>query len=333
MIQTNVSLKDKNSFQIDAIAKKYVEINSIDQINDLFEYLSDNPDLEYFVLGEGCNTLIPDETDKLIIKNNIKGIEEINEDDSSVILCVGAGESFEDLIEYCITEGYYGLENLIGIPGSVGAAAVGNIGAYGVTQSDYFYAATCFDLKNGEYLSINHTDKECKFEYRNSSLRPYFVCDVFYKLSKIFTPIKTYEDLHSLPEDITARQIADTIKEIRNKKLPDYKNEPNVGSFFKNPIVPISEIEAIIKKAGMVKCYNSEIDGHIKLSAAQLIELSGMKGYKKDKCGVSEKHSLIIINFDGANGKEIEDLANEIENAVLNYCGVHLEKEVKTIDN
>ncbi len=331
MIQKNISLQDKNSFQIDAVAKKYVEIDSIEQLNDLFQYLTENPNEKYSILGEGCNTLLSDEINKLIIKNNIKGIEEVNENDDSVILCVGAGESFEDLVEYCIKNNYYGLENLIGIPGSVGAAVVGNIGAYGVTQSDYFYAATCFDFQNGEYLSINHTDEDCRFEYRNSSLRPYFVCDVFYKLNKKFSPIKTYEGLRYLPKDITARQIADTIKEIRNSKIPDYKAEPNVGSFFKNPLIPITEIEFIIKKAGMIKCYNSGKDGFVKLSAAQLIELAGKKGYKKKRCKVSEKHSLIIINFGGASGKEIMDLATEIETSVYDYCGVRLEKEVKVI--
>jgi UDP-N-acetylmuramate dehydrogenase len=353
MIQRNVPLTDKSTMQTVSTAKYYAEIKSEAELESLLHEIRTSDDkqmldniagsgLHPIILGEGSNMVFPDELCNLVIKNEIKGIEiedAICEDDSDAILVTaGSGESFENLLAFCLDNDIFGLENLVGIPGTVGAAAAGNIGAYGTTQSDFFYSCRGYDFGAQEYIAANTGSNTApentrritpQFQYRNSNLRGYFLTSVTYKLSRKFTPNFNYDAFRYLDRNITAPELSEHIRKIRDSKLPDYKTEPNAGSYFKNPVVPYESLEEIVNKCGMLKCYPAGEAGKVKLSAAQLIEISGLKGYRTKKCGVSEKHSLILINFGGATGNDIKALEEHIINTVSEETGVVLSPEVK----
>jgi UDP-N-acetylmuramate dehydrogenase len=353
MIQKNVPLTDKSTMQTVSVAKYYAEVKSETDLESLLHETRRSDDkqmladiagsgLHPIILGEGSNMVFPDEICNLVIKNEIKGIEieEMNfEDDSDAVLVkAGSGESFEKLLAFCLDNDIFGLENLVGIPGTVGAAAAGNIGAYGTTQSDFFHSCRGYDFGTNRHIAT-FTDATAtaenikiispEFEYRNSNLRGYFLTSVTYKLSRKFTPNLSYDAFRYLDRNISALELSDHIRKIRDSKLPDYKTEPNAGSYFKNPVISYEALEETVNKCGMLKCYPSGKPGKVKLSAAQLIEISGLKGYRAEKCGVSEKHSLILINFGGATGNDIIALEEHIIRTVSEATGVVLSAEVK----
>jgi len=326
----NYSLKEHNTFAIDAKAKYFVEI---DNTNDLIDTIEQFKKEKLFVIGGGSNLLFTKDFNGVILSYTNKNIKTVREDNESIFVEVSAGCSWDELIETALSNNWHGLENLVGIPGKVGAAPVQNIGAYGTEQKDCFEYLKAISISTGR---LKKFDKEaCEFDYResifkNELLNRYIITDVCYKLSKKFTPILKYADLKSHGDVTNARDLTTKIMEIRNSKLPDYKVFGNAGSFFKNPIVAKYEYKELVAQDPEFKSYFAP-NRLVKLSAAQLIEKAGWKGRREGACGISEQHSLVIVNYGGATGKEIYDFSENIINDINNRYNVILEREVLVV--
>lgn len=328
----NISLIDYNTFRVNATAENLI---FIDNPQD-FSLLLNQPDFENqnkFYLGAGSNLLITRPIKGITIKNLLKEIRIIYEDTNTVILDVDSGLDWHNFVTFCIDNGFYGLENLALIPGLVGAAPVQNIGAYGLEQDKFFLNLDCIDLSSGKIVQFDR--KDCQFNYRYSVFKEnghknLFITKVRYKLSKKFKPEISYKDLKHYFDGkkfISARDVYDVVIEIRNSKLPDYKKFPNAGSFFKNPIVKQDKLkELLILEPNLIYFpLNNEL---FKISAANLIEKVGLKGYRKGPVGISTKHSLIIVNFDNATGQEILEFSNFVVSRVYEKFKIELEPEV-----
>jgi UDP-N-acetylmuramate dehydrogenase len=329
----NKSLKEYNTFGIDVSAKNFAEIESYEDIIELLNkgYFAK----DYFILGCGSNVLFSKDYDGFIAHINIKGVKIVDENDEYVLIEAGAGESWEQFVEKMIESGYYGLENLAMIPGSVGAAPVQNIGAYGAEQKDFFHELKCIDLLTGQELIMQPQD--CLFGYRNSVFKQdggkkYIVCSVVYKLNKIPKINITYRELNSeLIKSGIEKLLPDTIfkvvSDLRHRKLPDYHSLGNAGSFFKNPIITVSEYEMLLKKYSDLPSFKIN-DNSFKILAAWLIEQCGWKGKRQGDAGVYEKHALILINYGNASGSDVLKLAADVEDSVFEKFNIKLEPEV-----
>lgn len=335
-IQKNVSLKKYNTFAVEARAKRFVEIKNVERARKLARegaFVNEKT----LVLGGGSNILFTKDFNGLVAYVDIKGMQYVKRTDDYTLLEVGAGENWHNFVEICVKNGFRGLENMALIPGKVGAAPVGNIGAYGAEQKDFFHSLKAVDLQSGE--TVVFQKKDCRFAYRNSIFKgdlkdKYLIASVVYKLGRSGEPNLSYPELKREVEKFvvaepTPEYIFNTICRIRRKKLPDTEKTGNAGSFFKNPYLEKSRFESLKEEFGDIPHF---ADGEkIKIPAAWLIEKLGWKGARKGGAGVSEKHSLILINSGGATGEEILELSREISDSVANKFGVELEPEVKII--
>lgn len=331
----NISLLNYNTLRIDATAENLILIDD-SQDFDLLLKEKDFKQKNKFFLGAGSNLLITQPIKDLTIKNTLTKINIIQEDAKSILLEVDSGMDWHSFVTFCVNNGYYGLENLALIPGSVGAAPVQNIGAYGLEQKKCFHSLDCVDLFDGKNIHLSNS--ECKFYYRysifkESEYKNLFITKVRYKLSKIFQPEISYKDLKQYfdgKKNISARDVFDAVVEIRNKKLPDYRQFPNAGSFFKNPIVDKEKLsQLLLIEPNLV--YFDLNNGLYKISAANLIEKAGLKGFRKNNVGISTKHSLIIVNFDNASGQEVLEFSKYIQSKIYEKFKVELEPEVIVI--
>ncbi len=338
-IQQNISLKKYNTFGINAIASKYCEIAEHNDIPELIQsgIISSMP---YFVVGGGSNLLFTSDFDGLIIKSNLKEIEIIEDSGDDIIISAGSGLNWHQFLKYCIANNYYGLENLSKIPGTVGAAPVQNIGAYGAEQKDCFHSLTAVNLTSGERIELTNAD--CKFDYRFSIFKTdefrnkYFVESVRYKLSHKPTINANYKDIQVKMnnENIAnpdAKYIFKAIEEIRDAKLPDPDKVGNAGSFFKNPIVSLNKFTELQLQYEAIPSYPDNAGK--KIPAAWLIENCGLKGYRIGDAGISDKHSLILVNYGNSSGTEIFNLSEYIIAKVLEKFGIMLEREVIIVSN
>ncbi len=330
----NFSLKRYNSFAIDAKAKYFVNINSTDDLLQLIgtkEFTSE----KRFVLGGGSNVLFRTDFDGIVINIELKGINlvEINADYATVK--VKSGESWNEFAETCSKNKYYGIENLVSIPGKVGAAPVQNIGAYGVEQKDYFARLTGFNIESGEFIELENYD--CKFAYRDSIFKhelrdKVIITDVSYKLSRQWELNDSYKELKTelgkfsfVEQD--CNYVLNTVKRLREQKLPDPKKLGNAGSFFKNPIIDIEHFENIAQASEAIPHY--QVGGcMLKIPAAWLIEKCGWKGYREGDSGVYSQHALILVNYGNATGEDIYSLSEKIIGSVQEKFGIKLEREV-----
>lgn len=333
----NYSLKDFNTFRIDVKAKKILNLQEENDLLELKSFINDSS-LQTYFLGNGSNVLLTRDLEGIVVHNEMSDIRKIDESDDFVVIEADSGADWHSFVKWCTARGYFGLENLALIPGSVGAAPVQNVGAYGVEQSDYFLSADVFDINSGHFFIWDNN--KCGFGYRFSNFKlsenkQLYVCKVRYKLSKKFTPninyldIKKYfeESYSEIPEDLTAIEVFDAICQIRRRKLPDPYAIPNAGSFFKNPVITLEQSENLLKLLPDVKLHQvSEIN--FKVSAAFLIEKAGWKGRKIGNAGVSESHSLILVNYGNAQGFEISDLSKSIIDDIFEKYGILLEPEV-----
>lgn len=326
----NYSLKEHNTFAVEAKAKYYVELDENKEILDEIQQFQNE---KHFVIGCGSNLLFAGDFDGVVLSYINKKIKVVSEDSENVLVEVAAGCLWDEFIETAVTNNWHGLENLVGIPGTVGAAPVQNIGAYGVEQKDCFEYLNAINIINSRE---KHFKKEaCEFDYRDSIFKNYLrnryiITDVCYKLSKKFTPNLKYANLKSSGEITNARDLTTRIIEIRNAKLPDYKVYGNAGSFFKNPIITKSEYKSLLAQDADLKSYFAP-DRCVKLSAAQLIEKAGWKGKRVGNCGISDIHSLVIVNYGGATGKEIFDFSENIINDIDDRYNIELEREVLVV--
>ena len=331
-LEKNISIKNYNYFKVDHTIKKFYKIQSKEEIVKVRSYIS--KDEKIIILGSGSNILFTKDFDGSILYNNILGKEIIKETKNNIYIKFGAGENWDKSVEFCVKNKWYGIENLSLIPGSVGAAPIQNIGAYGTEIKDYIYEVSGINLFNGK--SEIYKNKSCDFSYRNSIFKNklkdiFFITHVTIKLSKIkklnlsYNEVKQYFKNKSSNE-ITLKNLRKKIIEIRQSKLPDPKKIGNCGSFFKNPLIEFDIFNNLKKKY-------PDIVGHknskkIKISAAWLIEKCGWKGYKKNNIGVYKNHALVLVNFGSDDGENILKLSEKIKDSVKEKFNVILEKEV-----
>lgn len=320
-IKKSFSLKENNLLKIDSTAKFFIEIFDFEDLKNIQNFTSTKK-INFCILGEGSNVVLPNLINKFVIKISFNEI--LIEDN---LITVGAGKNWDDFVLWSLENGYCGLENLSGIPGSIGAAPIQNIGAYGSEVSDFIDEVICFDMKSNNFVSF--TNNDCKFSYRKSIFQDkdsLIVIKVKFKLTKDFQPNLEYEDLNFLKaEEITPFIIRKHILKIRKAKISDPQEHPNVGSFFKNPIISLDELEKIKKILPRIKFY-SYIDNKVKISAAFLIESLNLKGFALNNARVSEKHSLVLENK-SEKSEDILDLASYIQASVLENYNINLEIE------
>ena len=338
MIKENFSLKKFNSFGIDAAAQYFSTFNSVEQLGELIEFKelkSPDSSLITLILGGGSNILFTKNIEGLVLKNEIKGIENVSEDDKYVYVKSGAGENWHQLVLYCIKNNLAGIENLSLIPGNVGASPMQNIGAYGVELKDVFYELEAFYLPEKKLVKFNLND--CEFGYRESVFKRKFkdqfvITSVTYRLNKAPHFNTSYgaieQELQTMGIDVLSIQaISQAVINIRSSKLPDPAVIGNAGSFFKNPEIGVRQFEALkIAHPGIIG-YKLE-NGNVKLAAGWLIEQCGWKGYRKGDAGCHAKQALVLVNYGNANGKEILTLSEEIIASVQHTFNVLLEREV-----
>lgn len=334
-IQENVSLKNFNTFGIDINARYFTEISHDEDLTELFldEQWKHLPRL---ILGGGSNMLFVKDFDGLVIRMNIRGIEHrINHNDVTVE--AGAGEVWNELVNYCVDHGFAGMENLSLIPGSVGASPIQNIGAYGVELKDVFHSCKAFEISTGQFKTF--TKQECGFGYRESVFKSslkaqYIITHVKFQLSLTPHLKLTYG---AIEQELTNRHIIKpTIKDvsqvvahIRVSKLPDPSTIGNAGSFFKNPVIGHDQFESLQSKFPDVVNYPAP--NGIKLAAGWLIEQCGWKGKTVGNTGTWKNQALVLVNHGGATGDEVYTLSSQIIDSVYNKFGVSLEREVNII--
>jgi UDP-N-acetylmuramate dehydrogenase len=334
MISKNISLLKYNTMGIDVYADTFLTIR---ENPDLDKYFSKIPNNSILILGGGSNILFTKNFTGCIIKNEIAGIEVIDEDKDNVKIKAGAGVNWHSFVNFTVDNKWSGIESLIVIPGTVGASPVQNIGAYGQEVKDTIFSLEAFDIENLKHITFLNSD--CRFSYRNSIFKQEFknkiiITSVTFGLKKTFEPNLSFPSVANVLAEKkvtnpTIRQYADTIIEIRNKKLPDYNSLSNCGSFFTNPFLNKNDFEKFKKRNPNSPFFQYE-SGY-KLSAGWLIEECGWKGKRIGNVGCYKDHSLVIVNYGTATGKEVLHFANTIKQSVLDRFGVLLEYEVNVI--
>ncbi|GAB5418162.1 MAG: UDP-N-acetylmuramate dehydrogenase [Crocinitomicaceae bacterium] len=332
MIQSNVDLKPFNTFGISAFAKRFAAFANADELRSI---LSERGDDELLVLGGGSNLLLTQDFNGLVIKNEVRGFEIIENNREDVLVESGAGEVWHEFVMQCIDKGFGGIENLSLIPGSVGASPMQNIGAYGAEIKDTFNSLQAFHIESGEVHSFNH--EQCEFGYRESVFKralkgQYIILSVRFRLQKIHTLNTSYgaieEELKALGiATPTIKDVSNAVINIRSSKLPDPKEIGNAGSFFKNPVVAQEVADAIGKRYDKFPNYPAP-NGMVKLAAGWLIEQAGWKGKSFGTYGVHKKQALVLVNYGGSTGAQIYDLSEQIIQDVYAKFGITLEREV-----
>jgi len=334
-VQENYSLKKYNTFHIDAYAKHFAAFSDIDGLKLLLKEYSKEPTL---ILGGGSNVLFTRSFDGLVLKNDVKGIQTVHEDDDHVYVKAGAGENWHRFVLHCIDNNFSGVENLSLIPGNVGASPMQNIGAYGVEVKDVFHSLEAYHMK--DHHSLNFTLNDCAFGYRDSVFKKKYkdelvILSVTYRLNKIpqlnisYGAIK--EELEKMGvKELGIKAVSQAVINIRRSKLPDPDVIGNAGSFFKNPEVSEREFHEL------KRIYPETVGfalgtGKVKLAAGWLIEQCGWKGFRRGDAGCHEKQALVLVNYGSASGKDIYDLSEEIKQSVKEKFNVELEREVNII--
>ncbi|HTN17342.1 MAG TPA: UDP-N-acetylmuramate dehydrogenase [Chitinophagaceae bacterium] len=329
-IVQQVSLKDKNTFGIDVHAEYFVVLTDPASLPALAAYE------EKRVLGGGSNVLCTSDIKGLVIANKTKGIRLIKEDDNAVWIEVASGEIWHELVMYTIAQGWYGLENLALIPGTVGAAPIQNIGAYGVEVKDTIAWVQYFNWGDAAFYTLNN--EECRFAYRDSIFKQELKSKVFVS-SVCFRLLRKAElntSYGAIEEELRVAGISDpgpadvaaAVIRIRSSKLPDPKVIGNAGSFFKNPVISLQQYLDLKKEHHDMPSYTVDED-HVKVPAGWLIERCGWKGFRKDDYGVHAKQALVLVNYGNAEGAQLWQLSGDIVRSVQEQFGVELEREVQ----
>lgn len=335
-IQENISLKPYNSFGIDVKASYFAEIFEEEELIELFQNEIVKTQ-KLFVIGGGSNVLFTHDYEGLVIKINIKGLQ-AQIIDKLVLVTAGAGEVWNDFVQYCVTLGFAGVENLSLIPGTVGASPIQNIGAYGVELKDVFESCTAFELKTGEIKTFTYTD--CHFGYRESIFKgalkgQYIITSVTFRLSSearintSYGAIETELQKRGI-ENPNIEDVSEAVSHIRVSKLPDPSTIGNAGSFFKNPVIEKYEFADVVAKHPDVVHYPTA-DDKVKLAAGWLIEQCGWKGKIVGNTGTWKNQALVLVNHGGATGTEVYAFSEQIIDSVKSTFGVTLEREVNIL--
>ena len=331
VIAENASLFALNTFRVEARARYLV---LLDAPEDIPAFLADERfhDLPRLILGGGSNILLRDDFPGVVLHVALKGIELLGESETHRFLAVAAGESWHDLVRYTVEQGWAGLENLSLIPGTVGAAPVQNIGAYGVEFAEVCAAVDVVDMTTGETGVI--TAEDCRFAYRDSRFKRdpgrFLITSVLLCLPKAFVPKLDYPGVREALADaeITPRSVSDAICAVRRSKLPGLEaDQPgSAGSFFQNPLIGLEQAAILRELHPNMPSWNVA-DQQVKLSAAWLIEQCGWKGQRVGDAGVYEKHALVLVNHGQASGAALWALAEQVMQSVQARFGVALQPE------
>lgn len=336
-IKENFSLKEYNTFSISVKCKYFVEVDSVEKLKEIFslaKFKNDNK----LILGGGSNILFTKDFDGLVIKNNFKSIEKTFENNEYVLIKSGAGENWHEFVVDCLNNNFSGIENLSLIPGTVGAAPMQNIGAYGVEIKDVFHSLSAFEIATGEIKDFFKED--CHFGYRESVFKKdlknkYIILSVTFKLNKNHQLNISYGAIVDILKEMNIDQptifdVSKAVCYIRSTKLPDPKVIGNAGSFFKNPEIIASHFTDLKEKYPDIVSYKTNSDS-LKIPAGWLIEKAGWKGKTFEHYGVHKNQALVLVNYNNANGDQINQLADEISQSVFDLFKIRLEKEVNII--
>jgi len=347
-ILTDVNLKKYNTFGIAAVAEYFVDVGSVEELQiSLKNVFSDGRVLDIskiVVLGGWSNILFVDKKVKwLVIKNSVLWRKIIFEDKKKIQISVWSGEDWNEFVWWTLENGYAGLENLVEIPGNIGAAPMQNIGAYWVEAGDRIVSVSGVSLDNildkKEFLLQKFDKQLCEFGYRDSIFKKKFknrfmITSVTFELDKWSESYEynmTYRGIaDKMKKKIWLMDFGTIIKELRETKLPDWKKIWTAWSYFKNPIVSISQYEELKSNFGNIVGFDTE-DNMKKLSAWQLIDMCGLKGFTKNNVWTYQSHALILVNLWWATGKDVADFAQDIQNAVFDQFGVKIEPEVNYV--
>lgn len=335
-ILQNFSLKNYNTFGIEAKARQFIAVHSIAELKTILEQ---NATEKKFILGGGSNMLLTQDIDALVIHIDLKGKKIIKEDEDFVWIESQAGENWHEFVLWTIDQNFGGLENMSLIPGNVGTTPVQNIGAYGTEIKDTFVCCEAINIASQEMKTFNNT--ECQFGYRESIFKhevknQYIITSVVFKLSKRNHKINTsYGDiLGELAkkgiENPGLKDVSNAVIAIRQSKLPDPKELGNSGSFFKNPIVLKSDFEKIHQKFPEMKFFEVSAT-EVKVPAGWLIEQAGFKGKRYGDAGIHKNQALVLVNYGNATGQEILAVSREIQQTVFEIFGIQIEAEVNII--
>jgi len=335
MFQENISLRPYNTFGIEANARRFANIENLDQLRSIVET---NKDL--FVLSGGSNILLTRDIEKPVVHIQLKGIEVIpGKDSDHTLVRAQAGENWHEFVTWCLANDLGGLENLSLIPGQVGTSPMQNIGAYGVEIKDVFHELEALEIKSGSI--VRFSAKDCRFGYRESIFKnelkgKFIILNVTFSLTKRNHKLVT--DYGAIRSELAERgiekptimDISGVVIAIRQSKLPDPKELGNSGSFFKNPVIPKEQLESLKASYPDVPFYNID-SRYVKVPAGWLVEQSGFKGKRFGDAGVHSKQALVLVNHGDATGREILNLSKRIQAEVLRRFGIELTTEVNII--
>ena len=337
----NYSLKEHNTFGIDANCRRFIEFEDDDEAVEVTKILRESA-TPYIIIGGGSNLLLTKDFDGIVVRSGIRGyyFEESGDmsQETVVRMTCGSGEVWDDMVATSIKAGCYGMENLSLIPGDVGASAVQNIGAYGVEAKDLIVSVEAVEIATGQVVTIS--GKDCGYGYRQRKFKQewknrYLITHGNYQLSTSFQPHLDYGNIRQELEkkgitEPTAQQVRDIIIDIRNAKLPDPKVMGNAGSFFMNPIVPKDKYETLAAQYPTMPHY--EVDGsYEKIPAGWMIEQCGWKGKSLGRAGVHDKQALVLVNRGGATGAEIVALCDAIRKDVKTKFDIDIHPEVNIV--
>jgi len=319
-----------NSLGLKSFAKNYVSLCNKKDLISILGLLK--PDVPYFILGGGSNVVLSEQIDQIVVHNQLKGICLVQETASDWLVEAAAGEIWHDFVVNCIQQGWYGLENLALIPGTVGAAPVQNIGAYGVEVKDRLDSVVAYDPLTQTERVFNN--EQCRFAYRDSIFKHkegkgLIITAVRFRLPKQWVPVLSYPDLQpyeTSPSELSAQVILEAVCDIRQRKLPDPKITGNAGSFFKNPIIPAQQYWQLKEQFPNLVAYEQP-DNCYKLAAGWMIDQCGWKGRQLGNAGVHARQALVIVNTGKACAADISAIAKAIADDVMNKFGVLLEPE------
>ncbi|WP_299106443.1 UDP-N-acetylmuramate dehydrogenase [uncultured Winogradskyella sp.] len=332
----NASLKQFNTFGIDAKAQSYCDVSSIKELHNVLKEYHSNP---LFILGGGSNMLLTKDIEALVLHINLKGIEVVSSTENTVVIKAMAGENWHNFVLWCLEYNYGGIENLSLIPGNIGTAPIQNIGAYGVELKDVFLS--CEAINIDDQTKRTFTKSDCNFGYRESIFKQelkgqYIITSVNIELTKNNHQLHTGYGVITNELEVngiktpTIQNISDAVIAIRQSKLPDPKEIGNSGSFFKNPIITAEAFADLELNFPEVPSYKIS-ESAVKIPAGWLIEKAGFKGKRINNYGVHNKQALVLVNYGNATGKEIFELAQLIQLTVKRIFNIEIEMEVNTI--
>ena len=333
----NVSLAGRNTFRVPARAAMMADVSGADALPELFDFamLRDGPVL---VLGEGSNLLFVGDFPGVVICLTMAGVRVLEDDGGHVLVRAEAGLSWNDLVRWTLGKGLCGLENMALIPGTVGACPIQNIGAYGVEVGEFIESVEAFSRGTGQSKRLGRND--CAFGYRDSvfkaDLDNWVITAVEFRLPRQRQLRLDYagvrEELAAMGVDAPrASHVAEAISRIRTRKLPNPALLGNAGSFFKNPLLPAAQAEALAAQYPQLPVFGGDASGRRKVSAAWLIERAGWKGYRQGDAGIAAQHALVLVNHGKASGEQLLALAHRVADSVQAEFAVALEPEPRLI--